>query len=96
MEHLDTDATGNKVDPPLNTFSPKSPASATVMGVGKVISDDAPGDIMHVILRLPEELKYVEGQSLSVIPPGADANGKPHKVRAWRALTNTFFTTGAT
>lgn len=61
-----------------------APVTATVLGRAKLIRDDAPGDIEHVLLRLPKGFHYVEGQSLSVIPPGLDAKtGKPHKPRLY-------------
>jgi ferredoxin--NADP+ reductase len=61
-----------------------NPVTATVLGRGRLIADDAPGDIQHVILELPAGMHYVEGQSLSVIPPGIDPNnGKPNKPRLY-------------
>jgi ferredoxin--NADP+ reductase len=61
-----------------------SPVLATVLGRGKLIDDAAPGDIEHVVMRLPEGFHYIEGQSLSVIPPGADAKtGKSNKPRLY-------------
>lgn len=79
LEHLDTD--GNL---PLNFAKPQAPVKATVLGRAKLIADDAPGDIEHVILKLPEGFHYVEGQSLSVIPPGVDPkNGRKHKPRLY-------------
>lgn len=79
LEHLDeTDAV-----PPMFA-TPKAPVQATVLGRTTLIADDAPGDIQHVVLKLPEGFHYVEGQSLSVIPPGVDAkNGKKHKPRLY-------------
>lgn len=68
---------------PVNTVKPKEPVQATVLGRARLIGDDAPGDIQHVVLKLPEGFQYVEGQSLSVIPAGNDANGKPHKPRLY-------------
>ena len=69
---------------PLNFAKPTKPVTATVLGRARLISDDAPGDIQHVIMQLPDGMHYVEGQSLSVIPPGVDANtGKPHKPRLY-------------
>ncbi len=65
LEHLSEDL-------PLNFAKPNAPVEATVLGRMKVISEDAPGDIQHIIMRLPEGMHYVEGQSLSVIPPGTD------------------------
>jgi ferredoxin--NADP+ reductase len=68
---------------PLNFAKPAAPVQATVMGRIKLIGDDAPGDIQHVVLKLPEGMHYVEGQSLSVIPPGLADNGKPYKPRLY-------------
>jgi len=48
------------------------PVTATVLGRGRLIADDAPGDIEHVVLQLPPGFYYCEGQSLSVIPPSND------------------------
>jgi sulfite reductase alpha subunit-like flavoprotein len=58
---------------PLNFAKPNKPATATLLGRTRIIADDAPGDIQHIVLRLPEGMHYVEGQSLSVMPPGIDA-----------------------
>ena len=68
---------------PTNFAKPQDPVQATVLGRAKLIGDDAPGDIQHVILKLPPDMHYVEGQSLSVIPPGLAENGKPHKPRLY-------------
>uniref|UniRef100_A0A7S0T8C7 ferredoxin--NADP(+) reductase n=1 Tax=Pseudo-nitzschia delicatissima TaxID=44447 RepID=A0A7S0T8C7_9STRA len=77
----DIDDNPNGVPPAFCTA--KKPAEATVLGRTKLIEPDAPGDIQHVVLQLPEGFHYVEGQSLSVIPPGQAANGKPHKPRLY-------------
>ena len=68
---------------PQNFAKPTAPATATVLGRTPVIQPDAPGDIQHVLMRLPEGMHYVEGQSISVIPPGLDSKGKPHKPRLY-------------
>jgi sulfite reductase alpha subunit-like flavoprotein len=69
---------------PLNFAKPTAPTTATVLGRIRLITPDAPGDIQHIVLRLPENMHYVEGQSLSVIPPGVDpTSGKPHKPRLY-------------
>ena len=61
-----------------------NPVTATVLGRGRLIAEDAPGDIQHIVLQLPEGMHYVEGQSLSVIPPGLDPQSqKPHKPRLY-------------
>jgi ferredoxin--NADP+ reductase len=68
---------------PLNFAKPTSPVEAAVLGRARLIGDGAPGDIQHVLMRLPPGFHYVEGQSLSVIPPGLDDSGKPHKPRLY-------------
>jgi ferredoxin--NADP+ reductase len=69
---------------PQNFAKPTSPVTATVLGRARIISEDAPGDIQHVVLKLPQGMHYVEGQSLSVIPPGVDSTtGKPFKPRLY-------------
>jgi len=79
LEDIDDNASGV----PAAFCTAKKPVEATVLGRTKLIDDDAPGDIQHVVLQLPEGFHYVEGQSLSVIPPGVAQNGKPHKPRLY-------------
>lgn len=80
LEHLDDNDSG--VPPAFCTA--KKPVTATVLGRTKLIDDSAPGDIQHIVMQLPEGFHYVEGQSLSVIPPGLDPkNGKPYKPRLY-------------
>lgn len=71
---------------PTNFAKPTQPVLATVLGRGRLIDTDAPGDIQHVVLRLPPGFHYVEGQSVSAIPPGTDPNtygNKPYKPRLY-------------
>jgi len=78
----DLDDNSNRVPPAFCTA--KKPTEATVLGRTRLIDSDAPGDIQHIVMKLPDGFHYVEGQSLSVIPPGVDAkNGKPHKPRLY-------------
>lgn len=84
LEDLDCDiVTGVRTDPPLNFAKPNKPATATVLGQARIIGEDAPGDIRHIVMKLPSGFHYVEGQSLSVIPPGFDAKGKKQKPRLY-------------
>ena len=68
---------------PSNFAKPTQPVTATIWGRARAIDESAPGDIQHVVMKLPEGFHYVEGQSLSVIPPGVDDKGKPHKPRLY-------------
>lgn len=68
---------------PLNFAKPAKPVTGSILGSARIISDDAPGDIRHIIMKVPDGLHYVEGQSISVIPPGTDEKGKPQKPRLY-------------
>jgi hypothetical protein len=57
LEHLDSNG-----ELPLNFAKPQAPVIATVLGRAKLISDDAPGDIEHIIMKLPAGFHYVEGK----------------------------------
>jgi ferredoxin--NADP+ reductase len=81
LEHL-TDGDGKNL--PLNFAKPNNPTVATLLARTRIISDDAEGDIQHIIMRLPEGMHYVEGQSLSVIPEGVDPKtNKKYKPRLY-------------
>lgn len=70
---LDTQHWLEEIGNPPPTFAKATqPVSGIVLGRGKLIEDDAPGDIQHIVIQLPRGFHYVEGQSLSVIPPGID------------------------
>jgi len=74
-----------------NLYGPKATqktVTATVVGnlrvteVGKTAGSDY--DTHHVVLDFGAmPFPVLEGQSIGVIPPGADANGKPHHARQY-------------
>lgn len=68
---------------PLNFAKPSKPVTGSILGSARIIAEDAPGDIRHIILKVPEGLHYVEGQSISVIPPGTGTNGKSFSPRLY-------------
>ncbi|MDP2018770.1 benzoyl-CoA 2,3-epoxidase subunit BoxA [Hydrogenophaga sp.] len=75
----------------INLYGPKATqktATATVVGnlrvteVGKTAGSDY--DTHHVVLDFGAmPFPVLEGQSIGVIPPGVDANGKPHHARQY-------------
>ncbi len=68
----------------INLFTPDSPVIATVTGNMRLTDPGAASDIRHVVLDFGATVfPVVEGQSIGVIPPGADANGKPHFLRLY-------------
>ncbi|MCO5607897.1 hypothetical protein L7F22_062099 [Adiantum nelumboides] len=67
----------------VNTFKPKSPYTGLCLLNTKIVGDDAPGETWHMVFSTEGKVQYREGQSIGVIPPGVDANGKPHKLRLY-------------
>ena len=82
---------GGQVAPPwsaahpyLNLYGLARPAIATCSGNFRLTPDDASSDIRHIVLDFGKTaLPVLEGQSIGVVPPGEDANGRPHHVRLY-------------
>ena len=67
----------------INLYTLAKPAEVTVQGNYRLTADDD-HDVRHLILDaggLPFPL--LEGQSVGIIPPGSDENGKPHLPRLY-------------
>jgi ferredoxin--NADP+ reductase len=73
----------SKREVPLNIFRPNKPFEATCISNELIVGKDAPGETWHMIFNTDGALRYIEGQSIGVIPPGQDEKGKPHKVRLY-------------
>jgi benzoyl-CoA 2,3-dioxygenase component A len=70
--------------PQLNLYGMKNPAVATVAGNYRLTAPDAQSDIHHIVLDFGNQyFPILEGQSIGIAPPGADANGKPHYLRMY-------------
>lgn len=68
---------------PLNLFRPNNPYTAKVVYNERIVGENAPGETKHMIFNHDGKVPYLEGQSIGVIAPGVDSNGKPHKVRLY-------------
>ncbi len=70
--------------PYVGIYSDKSPVTAKVAGNMRLTDADASSDIHHIILDFgTQAFPVIEGQSIGVIPPGEDTNGRPHHVRLY-------------
>ncbi len=70
--------------PYINLYSPKSAATATVVGNVQVNDAGTQNETHHVVLDLGHmPFPVLEGQSIGIIPPGLDAKGKPHHARQY-------------
>lgn len=71
-------------DIPVNLYRPKDPFVAKCIGNEKLVGEGGNGIVQHVTFDLSGgDFRYLEGQSLGVIPEGTDAKGKPHKLRLY-------------
>ena len=70
--------------PYVNLYSQAKPAIATVTGNYRLTASNASADIRHIVLDFGNTaFPVLEGQTLGILPPGLDANGKPHHVRLY-------------
>ncbi len=70
--------------PCVNLYTQRAPAIATVMGNYRVTDAAADSDTRHIVLDfggLP--FPVLEGQSIGILPPGADEHGRPHHARQY-------------
>jgi benzoyl-CoA 2,3-dioxygenase component A len=70
--------------PYVNLYALKNPVQATVAGNFRLTAEDAASDVHHIVLDFGTQMfPILEGQSIGIIPPGVDANGKPHYMRMY-------------
>ena len=70
--------------PRVNLFNRARPATATVTGNHRITAADAESDVRHIILDFgATAFPVLEGQSIGVVPPGLDTNGRPHAMRLY-------------
>jgi benzoyl-CoA 2,3-dioxygenase component A len=77
-------APASAAKPTINLYNRGRPALATVMGSYRLTDDEAENDVRHIILDFGDApFPVLEGQSIGIVPPGNDANGKPHVIRLY-------------
>ncbi|NCR17520.1 MAG: ferredoxin-NADP reductase [Microcystis aeruginosa LL13-03] len=73
-----------KTDIPVNIYRPNQPFIGKCIENYALVDEGGIGIVQHVTFDLSGgDLRYLEGQSIGIIPPGSDANGKPHKLRLY-------------
>ncbi|MBD2357820.1 ferredoxin-NADP reductase [Tolypothrix sp. FACHB-123] len=82
-----TQAKGKKdahADVPVNTYRPNAPFIGKCISNDPLVNEGGIGIVQHIKFDLSgSNLKYIEGQSIGIIPPGVDKNGKPEKLRLY-------------
>jgi benzoyl-CoA 2,3-epoxidase subunit A len=68
-----------------NLYGPKTgPTTASVVGNFKVNEAGTENETHHIVLDMGAmPFPVLEGQSIAIIPPGTDAQGKPHHARQY-------------
>lgn len=70
--------------PTINLYNRGKPAIATITGNFRLTDAGADSDVRHIILDFGDQpFPVLEGQSIGIVPPGVDANGKPYVPRLY-------------
>jgi ferredoxin--NADP+ reductase len=71
-------------DIPVNIYRPNNPFIGKCLSNEELVGEGGIGTVRHLIFDISEgDLRYLEGQSIGIIPPGNDNKGKPHKLRLY-------------
>ncbi len=84
-------AQGGEVPPPwsaahpyVSLYSTQRTAVATIAGNHRLTAEGSEADIRHIVLDFGKTaFPVLEGQSIGILPPGTDENGKPHHLRLY-------------
>lgn len=70
--------------PYVNLYGHRNPITATVAGNFRVTELGTESDTHHIVLDFASlPFPVLEGQSLGILPPGLDANGRAHHARQY-------------
>lgn len=71
-------------DVPVNIYRPNKPFVGKVLSNEPLVQEGGIGVVQHLTFDISEgDLRYIEGQSIGIIPDGTDDKGKPHKLRLY-------------
>lgn len=70
--------------PFANLYLPKAPTEATVVGNVRITEAGRESETHHIVLDFGGmPFPVLEGQSIGIVPPGVDAQGRPHFARQY-------------
>lgn len=77
-------AAKHEADIPVNLYRPNSPFVGKCLSNEELVREGGEGTVRHLTFDLEGgDLRYLEGQSIGIIPEGTDDKGKPHKLRLY-------------
>ncbi len=72
------------LDVPVNIYRPNAPFVGKCVSNDGLLAEGGIGMVQHVKFDISAgDLRYFEGQSIGIIPPGKDNKGKNHKIRLY-------------
>jgi ferredoxin--NADP+ reductase len=73
-----------KKDVPVNIYRPNNPFIGKCISNEELVGEGGIGTVRHIKFDISQgDLRYIEGQSIGIIPDGTDDKGKPHKLRLY-------------
>jgi benzoyl-CoA 2,3-dioxygenase component A len=70
--------------PTVNLYNRGKPAKGTITGNYRLTDASAESDVRHIIIDFGDQpFPVLEGQSIGIVVPGVDADGKPHAIRLY-------------
>ncbi len=70
--------------PVVNLYGRSNPAIATVQGNFRITAPAAESDVRHIVLSFGETaFPVLEGQSIGIVPPVTDPDGRPYPLRLY-------------
>lgn len=73
-----------KTDIPVNIYRPNAPFIGRCISNEELVKEGGIGTCRHLTFDISGgDLRYLEGQSIGIIPAGTDDKGKPHKLRLY-------------
>lgn len=79
-----TEAKAKHADIPVNIYKPKDPYIGKCLENYELVREGGVGTVRHLTFDISGgNLRYLEGQSIGIVPPGQDEKGRPHKMRLY-------------
>lgn len=74
----------HKTEIPVNIYKPNNPYIGKCVSNEELVREGGEGTVRHLKFDISGgDLRYLEGQSIGIIPPGTDDKGKPQKLRLY-------------
>lgn len=69
---------------PINLYRPNAPLTSPLLQNRRLTPAGHPSDVRHLVFDTSQgDFRYLEGQSVGILPSGVDEAGKPQKLRLY-------------